>query len=221
MLLGNPRIKAHVFDLMRWNYSAPAAQLLRATFSHRFHLHEGYSYETLPPFVDAALRNGTQCDLLLVDGGHSQAAARLDLQMFRRVAAPHAKVVVDDINVDPGVALRKLEHQKALRILEAWAMPHKPTPRGCEPTKLVPAPAGTLSRRRRSTTRASGSQREGGKIPPAPSSPPSLLSIALLPSPLRCTLQDLSMQGLGLCCCGVLAVAKVVVTRGEVGSSRP
>ena len=38
---------------------------------------------------------------------HSQKAARLDLQKLRHVTAPGARVVVDDINVDPGHALKR------------------------------------------------------------------------------------------------------------------
>ena len=40
MLLGNPKMKAHVFDLMRWNYSQPVASLLRSTFPGRIELME-------------------------------------------------------------------------------------------------------------------------------------------------------------------------------------
>lgn len=79
-----------------------------------------------------ARANGTRCDLLLVDGGHSQRAARNDLLLLRSVAAPHARVVVDDINVDPGVALRRLAVAKAIRVLETYNFKKKSEHNPCQ-----------------------------------------------------------------------------------------
>lgn len=129
MLLGNPNVKAHVFDLMRWNYSQPVARLLKATFRERFDLHEGFSLNTLPPYVD---KPGARCDLLLVDGGHTQAAARRDLQMLRRAATKGARIVVDDIHTDPGMALVRLQSQKMLRILESYYFAKKTEHNPCQ-----------------------------------------------------------------------------------------
>lgn len=123
MLLGNPRLKVHVFDLMRWNYSQPVAMLLKATFRERFELHEGFSFDTLPPWLksqESAGRNGVKCNVLLVDGGHTQEAARKDLQMLRAVAAPGHRIVVDDINMEPGLGLRRLEKQREIHLLETY-----------------------------------------------------------------------------------------------------
>ena len=120
MLLANPQLKGHFFDLMRWNYSQPVARLLRSSFGERFSLREGYSYDTVPPWLDWARRNRTRCDVMLIDGGHNYATAYSDLQLFRHVAAPGARVVVDDINTEPGAALFKLEKQGALVVLEKY-----------------------------------------------------------------------------------------------------
>lgn len=114
---------------MRWNYSQPVASLLRATFRDRVSLHEGYSYLTLPSFVNDPK---SRCDLLLVDGGHSQSAARRDLQLLRKPAAPHARLVVDDINSDPGVALVRLQTQRSLRILESYYFAKKTEHNPCQ-----------------------------------------------------------------------------------------
>lgn len=129
MLLGNPNATAHVFDLMKWNYSRPVANLLKVTFRERLDLHEGFSLTTLPPFVD---RPGARCDLLLVDGGHTQAAARRDLQMLRRASTKHARIVVDDIHMDPGMALVRLQAQKMLRILESYYFGKKTEHNPCQ-----------------------------------------------------------------------------------------
>lgn len=121
MLLANERAHAHVFDLMRWNYSQPVAALLRATFRERFSLSEGYSHDTLPPWIERARQNKSiRCDMLLVDGGHNLATARNDLQLLRDAATPGAKVIVDDINVEPGAALFGLEKQGALSVQELY-----------------------------------------------------------------------------------------------------
>ena len=123
MLLANPQLHADVFDLMRWNYSRPVVELLQMRFgASRVQTHAGYSWDTLPPWIDASRRRGHQCDFLFVDGGHSEKAARQDLIMFRSVAAPGARVIVDDTNVgnEPGTALRRLAKQRALAILESY-----------------------------------------------------------------------------------------------------
>jgi hypothetical protein len=114
-----------------WNYSQPVASLLRATFGNRFQLRQGYSMDTLPPFVNARA-NRTVCDLLLVDGGHTQAAAMRDLQQLRPVASPHAHVVVDDINTDPGEALRRLAISGQIRIKEVYNFKKKTEHNPCQ-----------------------------------------------------------------------------------------
>ena len=57
MLQANPEITAHVFDIMMFNYSLPAATLLQAAFGERFVLHAGNTRLTVRPwaksFVDA------------------------------------------------------------------------------------------------------------------------------------------------------------------------
>ena len=64
---------------------------------------------------------GTLCDLLLVDGGHSKDATRLDAYVMRRAVPTSARVVIVDVIVDSIVALRRLEKQQAVRILEAYS----------------------------------------------------------------------------------------------------
>ena len=73
-----------------------------------------------------------QCDFLLVDGGHSAGAARKDLQSLREVAAPQAKLVVDDVNSDPGRALWRLQKQGALKILEDYEFKKKSPMNPCQ-----------------------------------------------------------------------------------------
>ena len=87
----------------------------------------------LPSRVRAVAANSAFCDLLLVDGGHSNATKRLNLQMLRRVARPSSRIVVDDIiNVNQSAALHRMESQRAIRILEAYSFQknskHNPCP---------------------------------------------------------------------------------------------
>ena len=128
MMLASPTLTVDTFDLMRWNYSQPVKELLRARFYPRFELHEGYSWDTLPVWK----QKKRQCDFLLVDGGHSAGAARKDLQSLREVAAPQAKLVVDDVNSDPGRALWRLQKQGALKILEDYEFKKKSPMNPCQ-----------------------------------------------------------------------------------------
>ena len=84
----------HIVEVAPETTISEVKELLRARFYPRFELHEGYSWDTLPVWK----QKKRQCDFLLVDGGHSAGAARKDLQSLREVAAPQAKLVVDDVN---------------------------------------------------------------------------------------------------------------------------
>ena len=99
MLLANSNLTAHVFDTMAYKYSAPVASLLRARFGARFELHVGKSHEMLPAWT---AQSGVSCDLCLVDGDHRMKPAQLDMQLLHRVAAPHTRMVVDDIHLAKG-----------------------------------------------------------------------------------------------------------------------
>ena len=52
--------------------------------------------------------------------------------MFRRAVAPGAKVVVDDINMGPGVALRRLQKMKVIQILEEYNFEKKSEHNPCQ-----------------------------------------------------------------------------------------
>lgn len=120
MLVSNPRVTAHVFDLMRFNYSQPVADLLKMSFGSRFQIHKGYSWSTLPPWVEEFRSNNSRCDLMLVDGGHSTHAARSDMKALRPVAAAKSRVVLDDIQINPGKVLRSMASRGAMEIIETY-----------------------------------------------------------------------------------------------------
>lgn len=120
MLIAKPGIRVHSFDLMRWKYSRPVMKLLRSRFGANISFHEGYSWKSLKPFVALAEQSGERCDLMLLDGGRTEAAARKDIDLLERVAAPGAALVVDDIDLGPGPALRRAAKQRWVHILESY-----------------------------------------------------------------------------------------------------
>ena len=139
MLLANPSVKAHVFDVMKLKYSWPVASLLEVSFRDRFELHAGLSGDTLPGWVaDFAGRNGSRCDLILIDGDHTEAGARADLKILRQVASPTTRFVFDDINMPPGRALASEVRRGAVQVLEQYG----PFPRRSAHSPCMRVPAG-------------------------------------------------------------------------------
>lgn len=138
MLLANPRVVAHVFDIMKLKYSWPVADLLSINFRERFELHAGPSQETLPAWLDAFERNGSSCDLILIDGDHSEDGARKDLRTMRRAASPRTLFVYDDINMPPGRALLHEVKAGLVQVIELYG----PFPRRSSFSPCMRVPAG-------------------------------------------------------------------------------
>ena len=105
MLIANPEVTVHAFDLKAWLYSNVTAALLRTTFGARFHLIEGDSTLTVPAW---AARHPHACDLTFVDGDHTLQGAMIDLLNANLAVRDGALAVADDINSLPGVALEAL-----------------------------------------------------------------------------------------------------------------
>lgn len=122
MLLANPHLTVHSFDLMFWNYSRPVVRMLGTAFGDRFISHPGNSRVAVPEWAAevAKASNRPPCDVILVDGDHSLQGATADLNNFRALAAPHAPVIVDDIATAPGGALKALERSGALVVRETY-----------------------------------------------------------------------------------------------------
>ncbi|KAK3244343.1 hypothetical protein CYMTET_46039 [Cymbomonas tetramitiformis] len=106
MLLANPRLQVHTFDLMAWKYSEPHAKLIRVMYPKQFHIYKGDSQKTVRKFqADVESGKTKPCDVLLIDGDHSAAGAAADLRNFAKVAACNNVLLMDDINDGPGQAL--------------------------------------------------------------------------------------------------------------------
>ena len=125
MLLANPSLVVHTFDLMMWKYSERAVGLLRTQFGPRFTMHSGNSASTVPQW---AAQNRGACDLLFVDGDHEKHGAMSDMVNMREAAASGAHAIADDINTSPGRALEDLAVQGVVRIEESYGPFEAPSP---------------------------------------------------------------------------------------------
>ena len=141
MLIANPSLVVHSFDIMFWNYSWPVANMLKTGFGRRFILHPGDSRTTVKEWqaeveakqakaADAGgqvKRADRPCDMLLVDGDHTLVGAIEDLRNLRPLAAKGAPVVVDDTASAPGVSLKAMVKSKWLVVNEAFGPYDPPT----------------------------------------------------------------------------------------------
>lgn len=147
MLLANPRLTVHVFDLFKWQYSWPVFQLLNSSFPGRLTPHPGYTQDTLAPWAAEAKQSGFVCDIALVDGGHTQHAALHDMRHLAKAARNHTRLVIDDIGMQgPGMAVRQLNASGYISIDEIYG----PFPRRSKHSPCMRAPAGTPEYRARS-----------------------------------------------------------------------
>jgi len=71
-------------------YSSSAVKNVRNLFGKRFVYHRGNSRELLTPKI----MNGSVCDLLSVDGDHSDPLS--DIRLGKKVSHPGTLVLVDD-----------------------------------------------------------------------------------------------------------------------------
>ena len=120
VLLANPNVLVHTFDIMGSAWSPHVVQLLNASFPGRFHAHTGRSQVTLPPFVDTLHTQGKRCDLVLVDGGHDRSSASFDLRTFGRASHAGTRFVIDDIQMQPGKALNAEVSRGNVEVMERY-----------------------------------------------------------------------------------------------------
>lgn len=129
MLVANPQITAHVFDLGAFRWSEPVATLLRAHFGHRFQLYVGKSRHTIPKWRQAFLAAGRRCDLFLIDGDHRPASVIGDLRaMYPAADVQRNYVVIDDTQSHVMLAVQNMTKAGQLRVLEAYGPYPKHTP---------------------------------------------------------------------------------------------
>jgi len=86
--------KVYEFDLGAHSYSKAAHDFLDSKYPGRLHMTWGDSTQTIPLFSQA--NPDVKCDLIVVDGGHSDDVALSDLVNFASMAAKGHRLVIDD-----------------------------------------------------------------------------------------------------------------------------
>jgi hypothetical protein len=94
-LEANPDATVYSFDLGEHRYVRPAKEHIDEVFPGRHHLILGDSLKTVPAFHRE--HPELRFDVIFVDGGHSYAVAKGDLMNMRRMAAPKAWLLTDDL----------------------------------------------------------------------------------------------------------------------------
>lgn len=118
MLLASRSLRVHSFELgVNGPYTESAARLLMLYFgARRFRMHAGNSLKTVPDFGRV---HGPVCDILLVDGDHSERGAYYDIVNMRQLAKPGSTLLVDDLDGGAGRALRRAESEFRVAI-DSW-----------------------------------------------------------------------------------------------------
>jgi len=104
--------QVYEFDLGSHAYGASAESFLQEQFPNRLNVTWGDSTETIPEFSRA--HPDIKCDVVVVDGGHSNVVAKADLMNFAKMAAPGHLLVIDDTPCDGGACPGPREEWKAL-----------------------------------------------------------------------------------------------------------
>ena len=118
MLLANPKLQVHSFELGGYPYTAPAEALVSLYFGKdRFHYHRGDSTRLVPAFATNLSRS---CDVLLVDGDHRYAGALEDIRNMRALAKPGAVLLLDDLDEGPGPAIEKALAEGTIELTEQF-----------------------------------------------------------------------------------------------------
>ncbi|MEG7523379.1 MAG: class I SAM-dependent methyltransferase, partial [Chromatiales bacterium] len=94
-LTGNDHTKVYSFDLGSHKYARPMGEYFERTFPGRFNLSIGNSLTTVPRF--STKHPEVVCDIIVIDGGHSNKVALGDLRNMRAHAnIEHNLLVLDD-----------------------------------------------------------------------------------------------------------------------------
>ena len=93
-LASNPKVRVFSFDIRKHGYAKPMADALSNLFVGRLTVTWGNSLETLPTFRQN--NPSVNCDIVIVDGGHTTEIAQADMDNFRPMTSKQNLVVLDD-----------------------------------------------------------------------------------------------------------------------------
>ena len=117
MLLANPKLQVHSFELGNRAFTAQAEALVRLYFGERFQYYQGDSQRLVPVF---ARNHSRLCDVMLIDGDHGYAGALKDIRNMRAIAKPGAVLLVDDLDEGPGPALDAAQSEGLIEVTERF-----------------------------------------------------------------------------------------------------
>lgn len=122
MLLANPKLTVYSFDIMKFNYSKPIHTMISHYFQERYTMFAGDSMRTIPKFAAGVVAGKyPKCDIVLVDGDHTEAGAYSDISNFASVTKCNSTLFLDDIQTGPGFAARE-SVRKGLVLIDEWNM---------------------------------------------------------------------------------------------------
>lgn len=84
------------FDTCSKSYTLPCAEFLQMVFPDRFTLVKGLSNETISQYARRNLAS-PRCDLIFIDGGHTEEEATADLLLMSLLADARSLVVMEDV----------------------------------------------------------------------------------------------------------------------------
>ena len=125
VLASTGHVRVHSFDIGAYgDHTVRNAAWLHRMHPQRFHFTKGDSAVTLPAFSKkVAGGRELSCDVILVDGDHSEAPTYNDLLHFRRAASHEALVILDDLDSPSGLAVLRAHKERWLSV-RSWFVYH-------------------------------------------------------------------------------------------------
>ncbi len=96
-LNGKPNTVLYSFDIAKHSYVMPMVRVMKSLFPGRLHFTPGDSTESLPHFIKK--NPHVNCDLVVIDGGHSGIVPKLDFENLKKMVIPGSlhMLLIDDL----------------------------------------------------------------------------------------------------------------------------
>lgn len=130
MLSASPSLVSHSFDEVGQPYSEAVFKFLGSYFRERFVPYRGNSHMLLPK----ATHLRRSCDVILVDGDHSEQGTYQDIIDMQKLASCGATLLLDDmggsrarLNSGPSVALERARDKGVVDVVQ-WHLYNRSSP---------------------------------------------------------------------------------------------